>query len=812
MKSKKVNESAIKKIDDNYKDSTVMISTETPKELSKVSKEDKQSFEDFKQLYKDVIDIKYRQDYGETREDKDLWEDCAKELYLKQSNYILKGDEYKSKEVIDQSTKEKKTESRKNDVKERITAIKNFKKELSSLKPNTENVEELIEDLVDKILEFCEDIKDTNFAGEDLYNQVSEVLNDPDAEERGLSTYIRSVKTNLRNILDDFIDNYNQAFEEENLNESVDNKKTTINDLNQNKAKKDENNLYKEKLGNHTFINKDEAEYYRNKELYAYSNLAKHREAMEKAKEACKAKGIEVDETRGVYESKKLNENNDAELGKGRYKVNLEVLNQDDDVQIDKALEYTFTQGRLQLAKINDITKISDSNSYYSESKLQESESIDPKKLISTLEEINFDVVAGATIDAIKYGVINTKGAEYIYKKCIDWTPSMRKSSNKKTVKKESEIQPKVDKEKIYKMFSYVKEEVLDDLINQGLSALEIAKELDDMYDYSQLKESKKVEATSENAIEFVELVNKLKQLDLWDGKDETFKEAVRKYYEIQDIDKQLKSESKLQEEFYNLYNSFDRLYKISKYNPTELKEFLNDLKRLNRIADSDFDILTSYANKWQNLINETGHESNLEENKLQEARKLDKWGREIYTEDEINKKYGPSMLKKLKTALPDYDWKYKIEDDELKIYDYGENFDFSYLDDNYEKANNIVQSIFKNKNVYIEAEIACIGVICGISIYDEYELDESNPIENLSDKDKWKILGIDKIITLIQSKYNIKCIGSYSDNYIRLELEGDFNSMFDAMEYIQKSLKDRAWVRTYKASNDKFTVLIAKN
>lgn len=812
MKSKKVNESAIKKIDDNYKDSTVMISTETPKELSKVSKEDKQSFEDFKQLYKDVIDIKYRQDYGETREDKDLWEDCAKELYLKQSNYILKGDEYKSKEVIDQSIKEKKTESRKNDVKERITAIKNFKKELSSLKPNTENVEELIEDLVDKILEFCEDIKDTNFAGEDLYNQVSEVLNDPDAEERGLSTYIRSVKTNLRNILDDFIDNYNQAFEEENLNESVDNKKTTINDLNQNKAKKDENNLYKEKLGNHTFIDKDEAEYYRNKELYAYSNLAKHREAMEKAKEACKAKGIEVDETRGVYESKKLNENNDAELGKGRYKVNLEVLNQDDDVQIDKALEYTFTQGRLQLAKINDITKISDSNSYYSESKLQESESIDPKKLISTLEEINFDVVAGATIDAIKYGVINTKGAEYIYKKCIDWTPSMRKSSNKKTVKKESEIQPKVDKEKIYKMFSYVKEEVLDDLINQGLSALEIAKELDDMYDYSQLKESKKVEATSENAIEFVELVNKLKQLDLWDGKDETFKEAVRKYYEIQDIDKQLKSESKLQEEFYNLYNSFDRLYKISKYNPTELKEFLNDLKRLNRIADSDFDILTSYANKWQNLINETGHESNLEENKLQEARKLDKWGREIYTEDEINKKYGPSMLKKLKTALPDYDWKYKIEDDELKIYDYGENFDFSYLDDNYEKANNIVQSIFKNKNVYIEAEIACIGVICGISVQDEYELNESNPIENLSDEDKWKILGIDKIISLIQTKYNIKCIGSYTNDNIKLELEGDFNSMFDAMEYIQKSLKNRAWVRTDKVNDNKFIVLITKD
>lgn len=61
--------------------------------------------------------------------------------------------------------------------------------------------------------------------------------------------------------------------------------------------------LNEARLGNHTFTDADEAEYYRNKELYANSGLARHREAMEKAKEACKAKGIDVDETRGVYES-----------------------------------------------------------------------------------------------------------------------------------------------------------------------------------------------------------------------------------------------------------------------------------------------------------------------------------------------------------------------------------------------------------------------------------------------------------------------------------------------------------------------------
>lgn len=45
-----------------------------------------------------------------------------------------------------------------------------------------------------------------------------------------------------------------------------------------------------------TYKDRDEAEYYRNKELYAHSNLAKHREAMEKAKKACRAKNIKLDE------------------------------------------------------------------------------------------------------------------------------------------------------------------------------------------------------------------------------------------------------------------------------------------------------------------------------------------------------------------------------------------------------------------------------------------------------------------------------------------------------------------------------------
>ena len=89
---------------------TVEVSTEIP-EKAKVEKDDKQSFEDFKTLYKGVIDIKCKQDYG-TADDSKLWEDTAKELFLKSKTYLPVGDEYKPKEDLD-SKVEKVEESKK---------------------------------------------------------------------------------------------------------------------------------------------------------------------------------------------------------------------------------------------------------------------------------------------------------------------------------------------------------------------------------------------------------------------------------------------------------------------------------------------------------------------------------------------------------------------------------------------------------------------------------------------------------------------------------------------------------------------------
>ena len=73
------------------------VSKELPKN-AKIKKDEKQSFEDYKTMYKDVITQKCIEDYGVDTDTK-LWEDTAKELYLKSKTYIPTGEE-KPEEVL----------------------------------------------------------------------------------------------------------------------------------------------------------------------------------------------------------------------------------------------------------------------------------------------------------------------------------------------------------------------------------------------------------------------------------------------------------------------------------------------------------------------------------------------------------------------------------------------------------------------------------------------------------------------------------------------------------------------------------------
>ena len=104
QKLKSLQEGKVVDVSEDVDIQTSEVSTELPKN-AKVEKGDKQSFEDYKTMYKDVITQKCIEDYG-TEMDKQLWEDTAKELYLKSKTYIPTGEE-KPEEVLDKKEESK---------------------------------------------------------------------------------------------------------------------------------------------------------------------------------------------------------------------------------------------------------------------------------------------------------------------------------------------------------------------------------------------------------------------------------------------------------------------------------------------------------------------------------------------------------------------------------------------------------------------------------------------------------------------------------------------------------------------------------
>lgn len=70
---------------------------------TKLEKEDKPNFEEYKTLYKGAIDEKCLATYG-TTDDEKLWEDTAKEMFLKTINYVPNENTKLSGELVEKET------------------------------------------------------------------------------------------------------------------------------------------------------------------------------------------------------------------------------------------------------------------------------------------------------------------------------------------------------------------------------------------------------------------------------------------------------------------------------------------------------------------------------------------------------------------------------------------------------------------------------------------------------------------------------------------------------------------------------------
>lgn len=191
------------------KDEVLEVSTEPVD--TKIEKEDKTSFEEFKVLYKGQIDDKCLKDYG-TIEDKKLWEDTAKELFMASEDYI----------------------------------------------PDENNKAEKIEE--SKLLE-----------DHQLYYDDIQEMSSEERHKLWMTEHNEDYKNE-----DDFWDWAEEEFPVKEIEESK--------------------KLNEKDLGNNTYTDIDEAEYYRNKELYYHNQLARYKDAMEKARRACKKKGIKLKE------------------------------------------------------------------------------------------------------------------------------------------------------------------------------------------------------------------------------------------------------------------------------------------------------------------------------------------------------------------------------------------------------------------------------------------------------------------------------------------------------------------------------------
>lgn len=127
-----LNEGYLSKLDDNNETLISAVDVDNIDKYSKIEKDDKQCFEDFKTQYKGVIDMKCIQDYGNC-EDKDLWEDCAKELFLTSKNYLLQGDEYKASDLEKKTENKQLTES--NDINVGDEYINDYGAKITILEP-----------------------------------------------------------------------------------------------------------------------------------------------------------------------------------------------------------------------------------------------------------------------------------------------------------------------------------------------------------------------------------------------------------------------------------------------------------------------------------------------------------------------------------------------------------------------------------------------------------------------------------------------------------------------------------------------------
>lgn len=605
---------------------TVAVSADVPKELDKVEKDDKQSFEEFKTLYKDVITMKCKQDFGDC-EDQKLWEDAAKELFLQSKNYILDGEEFKSKEDLqEEPEKEKKTE---NVIVTPQVIKENNENEFDDIKPGDEFVNEAGSKIVMleptetdeynfKIINtntneegtgkfsctFMRDLLKDNHYKKVKSSELSESINNEPKDKLNATEFV-SLVDNLKKM--DLWDGKDETFKDavEKYYSILDTQSKLKNEgtiLSEEQLKEEADSPeFKYQLLDRL---KSDCEYFlkagnRNeKHLWAGNvddQIAKMKELWNSLEE--KPEWLSMEDIENYEKEMKqdiVEEAYDISYHSAEYD---KVLRNDNDtycVKVENRTAQTETKWLLVDKSYVEKMKELENNYKQEESKLNESKLSDEE--IQILRKRMTDIVK-------QYQKFNSE--EDLEKYIDEFMPmwiEMQQNLGTSLTKESIEEKPTLEDDWDDEGHDNLNEEKLGNktFIDEDEAEYYRNKEL---YDNSGL-------ARHRDAMEKAKKACKAKGIEV----DET-----RGVYESKQLkenitnDGRTKGKTTLEEDkFFNLYQSFNNLYGINKMNPNELIEFINDLKKMNRISDKDFNVMNDYANKWQDLINKTGYESNI--------------------------------------------------------------------------------------------------------------------------------------------------------------------------------------------------------
>lgn len=789
-------EGNIQNIDDE--NVTVAVSTNVPKELDKVEKDDKQSYEEFKILYKDVITMKCKQDFGDC-EDQKLWEDAAKELFLQSKNYILDGEEFKSKEDLQKEPeKEKKTE---NVIVTPQVIKENNENEFDDIKPGDEFVNEAGSKIVMlepietdeynfKIINtntneegtgkfsctFMKDLLKDNHYKKVKSSELNESVNNESKNELSATGFV-SLIDNLKKMdlwdgkdetFKDAVEKYYSILDtqsklknegtilsEEQLREEADSPEFKYQLLDRLKSDCE----YFLKAGNrnekHLWTGNVDDQIAKMKELWnsleekpewlSMEDIENYEKEMnsDKIEESMPddwysemfnkyvPKNGEADTTGGeilrLFSSiSHMFFQNGDKIWRGNFANNNQVL----DPKADKLHDLLPQEGKDLMEKMASSTtssayekrlnKLEDyiynylkNNNNLFESKLQETYDIsyhlaEYDKVLRNDNDTYCVKVENRTAQTeTKWLLVDKAYVEKMKELENNYKQEESKLNESKLSDEEIQILRKrmTDIVKQYQKFN--SEEDLEKYIDEFMPMwIEMQQNLgthlteESIEEKTTLEEGAKEDLGIEPGSDEEAKLNELQDRNFKEEFNVMSKKDKEKYKELIPVNKaglsskQCKElaakynldadmlywvanigdkvEEGLNEEkttleedkFFNLYQSFNNLYGINKMNPNELIEFINDLKKMNRISDKDFNVMNDYANKWQDLINKTGYESNI----VNESK-------EVKTEDqyEAERRRGVPSIKRIaeQEVYDNEEWYKEHINDYLDITDF---------------------------------------------------------------------------------------------------------------------------------------------